>query len=134
MAFPSHIHFTFVRIKPMKRFVNASILASAAALFMGISIPAFSQTAPAADKKAEAKAKWESLTPEQRETLKAEFKEKAKEKWDAMTPEEREAAKAKFKEKAKEAREKYKNASPEEKEKMKEKMKERREKRQAGGN
>ncbi|MFY8000152.1 MAG: hypothetical protein ACOVSW_16275 [Candidatus Kapaibacteriota bacterium] len=116
----------------MKRFLNASMLVSATALLMGISIPTFSQTAaPSDDKKAAAKAKWESLTPEQRENLKAEFKEKAKEKWDAMPPEEREAAKAKFKEKAKE---KYKNATPEEKAKMKEKMKERREKRQAGGN
>jgi hypothetical protein len=123
----------------MKRFVSASILASATALvmgiMMGISIPAFAQTTPATDSKAAgAKAKWESLTPEQRETLKAEFKEKAKEKWDAMTPEERDAAKAKFKEKAKEAREKYKNATPEEKAAMKEKMKEAREKRKSGGN
>lgn len=92
---------------------------------------AYAQEATSADKGAAAKAKWESLTPEERAKLKAEFKEKAKEKWDAMTPEEREAAKAKFKEKAKE---RWNNATPEQKEKMKERAKERREQRKNGGN
>lgn len=77
-------------------------------------------------KGAQAKAKWESLTPAQQETLKAEFKEKAKEKWEAMTPEEREAAKAKFKENAKT---RWGKMTPEEREAAKAKMKENREKR-----
>jgi hypothetical protein len=85
----------------------------------------------AQDKATDAKAKWESLTPEEREKLKAEFKDKAKEKWEAMTPEEREAAKAKFKEKA---RDRWNKATPEQKEKIKERMKERREQRKNGGN
>ncbi len=95
------------------------------------SLPAvYAQEATATGKEA-AKAKWESLSPEERAKLKAEFKDKAKEKWEAMTPEEREAAKAKFKEKAKE---RWNNATPEQKEKMKERAKERREQRKSGGN
>lgn len=75
--------------------------------------------------------KWESLSPEEREALKAKVKEKLEEwrakreemkaKWEAMTPEEKEAAKAKIKERVQEAREKIKeirerlkNMTPEE--------------------
>lgn len=81
-------------------------------------------------KGAKAKAKWESLTPAQQETLKAEFKEKAKEKWEAMTPEERETAKAKFKDNAKT---RWGAMTPEEREAAKAKMKENREKRRNAG-
>jgi predicted Fe-S protein YdhL (DUF1289 family) len=49
----------------------------------------FSHAAPDAERRAAAKEKWESMTPEQ----KAAAKEKMKERWDSMTPEQQAAAK-----------------------------------------
>jgi hypothetical protein len=102
-----------------------SVAAFAAALLVG---NAFAQESGTKGEKA--KAKWESLSPEQQEKLKAKFKDKAKEKWESMTPEEREAAKTKFKENAK-AR--WDKMTTEEREAAKAKMKENREKRKNEG-
>ncbi len=107
--------------------MRTTMIAAAFAIAM-LGSTAFAQET--ASKGAQAKAKWESLTPTQQETLKAEFKEKAKEKWEAMTPEEREAAKAKFKDNAKT---RWSTMTPEEREAAKAKMKENREKRRNAG-
>jgi len=72
----------------MKKTILATLFALAGTFALGT-------TAHAADGKqearAEAKAKWDAMTPEE----KAAAKDKAKAKWDAMTPEEREAVKKK---------------------------------------
>lgn len=105
-----------------------------AVIMLTLTSATFAQQAaapPPADAQTTAKEKWESLSKEEKDKLRAEFKEKAKEKWESMTPEEREAAKTKMKEKAKE---KWEKATPEQKEQMKKKMREQREQRQNGNN
>lgn len=62
-----------------------------AAVAAGLAIGAVAQTA-APEKRAAARQKWESMTPEQ----KAEAKQKMKARWESMTPEQQAAAKKRF--------------------------------------
>jgi predicted Fe-S protein YdhL (DUF1289 family) len=66
----------------MSKPVLAALLAAFAAVAF---VPA--HAAPDAERKAAAKEKWDSMTPEE----KAAAKDKAKAKWDAMSPEEKKA-------------------------------------------
>lgn len=62
-----------------------------AAVALGVAVGAAAQTATA-ERKAAARQKWESMTPEQ----KTEAKQKIKVRWESMTPEEQAAAKKRF--------------------------------------
>lgn len=76
--------------------------------------------------KAERRAAWQKMSPEEREAIKEKRRAERKERWESMTPEEREKFKAERRERGKEY---YENASPEEKERIKARMEERRKQR-----
>jgi hypothetical protein len=69
--------------------------ALAAAVVGSIAFAPLARAEASAEQRAAAKAKWDAMTPEQREAAKT----KAKARWESMTPEEQAAAKKRFAEK-----------------------------------
>jgi predicted Fe-S protein YdhL (DUF1289 family) len=67
------------------------LAASLAAVMAAMPLTGFAQTGDKERREA-ARAKWESMSPEEKEAAKA----KARERWDSMSPEEQAAAKKRF--------------------------------------
>jgi hypothetical protein len=111
------------------------ITAVASAVLMGFVAPSFAQTTTPAEKttpeqrherrgaaKEKAQMKWESLTPEQQESVMKTFNtdlDKAKEKWATLSPEQQQKAINQGKAAAAKGKMKWESLTPEQREAMK---------------